>query len=106
MKKWIFLPVALFSAATSFAQYITADEMIEKTKCRTFECYKSFISGKGFSFLKTDYGTNDIIHLFTSDETIAAENPQVGAKNTSVNPFCYQLTPLVGSNEILMIGSK
>jgi hypothetical protein len=56
------------------AQTLTANEMIEKTKCKEVECIKDFITTKGFTFKEhKNYGSASTFS-FQSDKSFTDES--------------------------------
>ena len=83
MKKiLLFFFIAVVSSASIFAQTLTADEMISKANCATFDCYSEFISKKGFSYEASPAVENAEAYIFLSDSVLKTSNPNVRTKNT------------------------
>lgn len=68
MKKIILLSVFLHLTILSFSQRMTISEMIEKTKCKTFNEFNNFAMGKKFTYSSVDDECCDgTLYMFNSD---------------------------------------
>lgn len=68
MKKIILLSVFLHLTIMAFSQRLTISEMIEKTKCKTFNEFNNFAMGKKFTYSSVDDECcNGTLYMFNSD---------------------------------------
>ncbi len=77
---------------TAFAQRLTADEMLEKSKCRTFDCFNDFILPKGFSFLNSGdtligNNVNCKTYAYSSDKEDLNSTKEISTKNVAAIIF-------------------
>ena len=84
--KRIFLLLSLLTAAQhAFAQYLTANEMIAKIDCKTFNCFNDFIIAKHFSYSSThkneSFGT---LYLFLCDDYETSGDQSIKIPNTAI----------------------
>src|SRR5690348_13606188 len=75
----------IISTVTSVAeaQTVTADEMIAKSSCTSFDCYSEFISKNGFTFdtaYTNEHGEN---YSFIADQFFEHKNSTLRTKNRS-----------------------
>ena len=85
-----------FTMSSAGATTITADELIEKMKCTSFDCYSSFMASKGFSFESTENKSGYTSYMFLSDERTSTNNPGITTKTTSIVFFYNDGTTGVG----------
>ena len=75
---------------TSFGQKMSFSELLEKSKCKSFECFNDFIKEKGFSFLNSseDLDSGTTFYAFSSDiEFQSTTEPNLLSKNVCLIGF-------------------
>lgn len=89
-------PIALLTAfltfgISAFCQKLTISEMIDKTSCKTFNCFGNFVTTKGFSFYQVLDIENLKYYSYLSEEQ--AESSHNTKNTTSIT------IPVDGGNE-------
>lgn len=76
-------------APSTYSQRISIEEMINKTKCKTFSCFSDFVTTKGFSYYKVIQEENYKLYAFTSDARIDNSSNE---NSTSKNMAWFHLS--------------
>ena len=114
MKKiYVFL---ILIPLASFGQKISFSELLEKSNCKSFECFNDFITDKGFSFYGAEESEGTTMYIFTSDIEFSSttepnlvtknicligfneSNCQVAGLRTVVKPYYEELLKQIKSN--------
>jgi hypothetical protein len=78
------LITSILFASTTFGQTVNFSDLLEKSKCKSFECFNDFITTKGFSLSES----NEKFYLFMSDKKFpTTSTPSVTTKNTAIILF-------------------
>lgn len=62
-------------SSTTFGQKVSFKELIEKSKCNSYDCFSDFITTKGFSF----YNIDGSVYYYTSNKQFQSNTVVVSA---------------------------
>jgi hypothetical protein len=87
MKILFLFLLSILIAGTTTAQTLTADEMISKTSCTSFDCFNEFVTNKGFSFNKYVDAESGNMYMFFSDRKFLDVSGTVRTNNSAIINF-------------------
>lgn len=103
MKKIIFIALIVISS-TAFGQKVSFKELLEKSKCKSYDCFDDFITTKGFSLNSIDEGIyyyNSAKEFSSNTEVVCANICGIGFGENGCQSVLMQTVDKAYYNQLL-----